>query len=81
MRSRWTVAWIARRSTGRSGRPSAVFGPLAVGPAIRGDGDRDVTVELRGDRGTVDLRLALDPGPAPSSPSALVPRTVSAPRA
>ena len=56
------------------------FGPLAVGPAIRGDGDRDVTVELRGDRGTVDLRLELDPETGAVATISLVPRTVSAPR-
>jgi len=60
---------------------SALFGPLEAGPAIRGDGDRDVTVELRGDRGTVDLRLALDTGNGAFTTVALVPRTVSAPRA
>jgi CubicO group peptidase (beta-lactamase class C family) len=60
---------------------SALFGPLEAGPAIRGDGDRDVTVELRGDRGTVDLRLALDPGNGAFATVALVPRTISAPRA
>ena len=60
---------------------SAGFGPLAVGPAIRGDGDRDVTVELRGERGTVDLRLALDPETGAVATVSLVPRTVSAPRA
>jgi CubicO group peptidase (beta-lactamase class C family) len=59
---------------------TALFGPLEFGPAIRGDGDRDVTVELRGDRGTVDLRLALDPETGVVSTVTLVPRTVSAPR-
>jgi hypothetical protein len=60
---------------------SAGFGPLTVGPAIRGDGDRDVTVELRGDRGTVDLRLVLDPATDALATVTLVPRTVLAPRA
>jgi len=40
-----------------------------------------VTVELRGDRGTVDLRLALDPETGAVATVSLVPRTVSAPRA
>ena len=60
---------------------SAGYGPLTVGPATRGDGDRDVTVELRGDRGTVELRLALDPETGAVATVVLVPRTVSAPRA
>jgi len=60
---------------------SAGFGPFAAGPAIRGDGDRDVTVELRGDRGTVDLRLVLDRETDAVATVTLVPRTISAPRA
>ncbi|MEO8477766.1 MAG: serine hydrolase domain-containing protein [Actinomycetota bacterium] len=60
---------------------SALFGPLEAGPAIRGDGVIDVTVELRGDRGTVDLRLVLDPETGAFATVSLVPRTISAPRA
>lgn len=60
---------------------SAGYGPPMVGPVIRGDGDQDVTVELRGDRGTIDLRLVLDPASEAFVTVTLVPRTVSAPRA
>ena len=60
---------------------SALFGPLEAGPAIRGDGDRDVTVELRGDRGTVDLRLVLERDSGAFATVTFVPRTISAPRA
>jgi hypothetical protein len=59
---------------------SAVYGALTPGPAIRGDGDGDVTVELRGGRGTVDLRLTLDRESGAFTTVSLTPRTVSAPR-
>ena len=69
-----------RASLERALRAAATgFGPLAVGPAIRGDGDRDVTVELRGERGTVDLRLELDPATGVVTVVSFVPRPVSAP--
>lgn len=60
---------------------SALFGPLDLGPAVRGDGDHDVTFELTGERGTVELRLVLDPDSGAFVTVTLVPRTVSAPRA
>ena len=60
---------------------SAVYGPLTAGPAIRGDGDADVTVELRGAHGTVELRLVLDRESGAFTTVSLTPRTVSAPRA
>jgi serine-type D-Ala-D-Ala carboxypeptidase/endopeptidase len=73
---------VDRPALDRALRAAATgFGPVAVGPSIRGDGDRDVTVELRGDRGIVDLRLALAPETGAVATVALVPRTVAAPRA
>ena len=75
------AAGIDRAAVDRALRAaSALFGPLGVGPAIRGDGDRDVTLELRGDRGTVDLRLVLDTNSGAFARVSFVPRTVSAPR-
>jgi len=72
---------VDRAALGRALRTAAVgFGPLSVGPAIRGDGERDATVELRGDRGTVELRLVLDPESGAVTTVSLAPRTVSAPR-
>ena len=38
----------------------ARFGPVTLGPAIGGDGTRTATWRLRGDRGALDLTLALD---------------------
>jgi CubicO group peptidase (beta-lactamase class C family) len=60
---------------------SAVHGPLTAGPAIRGDGDGDVTVELRGARGTVDLHFVLDRESGAFTNVSLTPRTILAPRA
>jgi CubicO group peptidase (beta-lactamase class C family) len=73
---------IDRAALDRSMRAtSALFGPLELGPAIKGDGDHDVTFELRGRRGSVDLRFGLDHETGAFVTISLVPQPVLAPRA
>ncbi len=53
----------------------AIFGPLSLGPATAGDGERKATWRLRGRAGDVNLSLERDPDVGPVRAVSLVPVT------
>jgi hypothetical protein len=57
----------------------ARFGPMTRGPAIGGDGARTATWRLRGDRGALDLTVALDEAGATVTAVSLVPVSITVP--
>jgi CubicO group peptidase (beta-lactamase class C family) len=57
----------------------ARFAPVRLGPAIEGDGERKATFRIRGDRGTFDLSLTLDPDRGCLDAVSLVPTKLSPP--
>jgi hypothetical protein len=57
----------------------ARFGPMTLGPAIGGDGTRTATWRLRGDRGALDLTLALDEAAEALTTVSFVPAPITLP--
>jgi hypothetical protein len=51
----------------------ARFGPVELGPAVEGDGDRKATFRLHGPRGHLELALTYDPDARCVSTIAIVP--------
>ena len=71
---------LDRDAVARALRASeARFGPMTLGPAIGGDGTRTATWRLRGDRGALDLTLALDDASDALTTVSFVPAAIEMP--
>jgi CubicO group peptidase (beta-lactamase class C family) len=57
----------------------ALFGPVALGPAMSGDGMRNASWRLRGERGDLTLALELDPADDTIRAISLIPATLESP--
>ena len=57
----------------------ARFGPVRIGDPIASDGTTSATWRLTGDRGDLDLSLALDPAAGALTAVAFVPRSMEPP--